>query len=197
MLIATITGRLSDPRIPALIATLEVDDVSVLRLWVTSVFQDLTNGAGSLMARAVTCSQPPGVGRTIAVDIADGKSFFGPVFDNFTSSLEFCLALWGGPFKPEPVQRRRVNRPTLFIVGTRDDRTPPYNVTILAPDFRQATTLTVENGGHELLPDPEVQAEVVRFMRSGAVTRRTLRVPPPRYLSIDDARRPPRRPGPP
>jgi pimeloyl-ACP methyl ester carboxylesterase len=195
LLAGTITGRISDPRIPALIATLEVDDVSVLRLFVTSVFQDMTSGTGSLMARAVTCSQPPGSNRTVAVDVTDAQTFFGPLLDNFVSDLDFCLAVWGGPFKPEPIRSKRVNRPVLFIVGSRDDRTPPYNARLLAADLRTVATLLVEEGGHELLPLPEVQREVVRYFRTGELGRTSLRVPAPRYLSIEDARRPPRRPG--
>lgn len=195
MLAATITGRLGDPRIPALIATLEVDDVSVLRPIVAGVYQDLTAGGGSLMARAVTCSQMPSAARTVAVDVTDGTTLFGPALDNFVTDLDFCVAVWGGPFKPEPVRRRRVNRPALFIVGSRDDRTPPYNARILAEDFRSAVTLVVENGGHELLPEPEVQREVLTFLRTGGVGTRSLTVPPLRYSSIEDARRPPRRPG--
>ena len=173
-----------------------MDDVSVLRSWVTTVFQDLTNGAGSLMARAITCSQPPNLARTIAVDVADAQTFFGPSLDNFILDLDFCLAVWGGPFKPAAVASTSVNRPTLFIVGSRDDRTPPYNASLLASGFRSAVTLVVEDGGHELLPLPEVQQEVVRFLRTGDLGRSSLRVPRPRYLSIEDARRPPRRPGP-
>jgi pimeloyl-ACP methyl ester carboxylesterase len=195
LLAGMITGRIADPRIPALIATLEVDDVSILRHWITATFQDLTNGAGSLMARAVTCSQPPNLDRTIAVDVADAQSFFGPSLDNFILDLDFCLAVWGGPFKTEPIKSKKVNRPALFIVGSRDDRTPPYNARLLAEDFRSAVTLVVEDGGHELLPIPEVQEEVLRYFRTGALGRSSLRVPPPRYLSIEDARRPPRRPG--
>ncbi len=195
LLAGTITGRIADPRIPALVATLEVDDHSVLRPLVAGVFQDLTSGAGSLMSRAVTCSQPPSSARTIAVDVTDGATLFGPLLDNFVSDLDFCLSVWGGPFTLAPVRRRTVNRPTLFIVGTRDDRTPPYNARILAEQFRSAQTLTVENGGHELLPLPEVQRELITFLRGGSSVRGTLRVPTPRYLSIEDARRAPRRPG--
>jgi pimeloyl-ACP methyl ester carboxylesterase len=195
LLAGTITGRIADPRIPALIATLEVDDVSILRHWVTTTYQDLTNGGGSLMARAITCSQPPSLNRTIAVDVTDGQTFFGPSLDNFVFDLDFCLAVWGGPFRPEVIASKNVNRPTLFIVGSRDDRTPPYNARLLAADFRSATTLIVEDGGHELLPVLEVQREVVRYFRTGDLGRTSLRVPTPRYLSIEDARVPPRRPG--
>jgi pimeloyl-ACP methyl ester carboxylesterase len=194
MLAATITGRIADPRIPALIATLEQGDVSILRMWVGGLYMDLVRGGGSLMARAATCSQVPSGARTMAVDVIDGGTIFGPMVDNFTSAPDFCSAI-GGDIVPDRSRRPRLNRPVLLIVGSRDDRTPPANAAMLSAGLRNATTLLVEQGGHELLPEPAVQRAVVAFLRGAALRERRLTVPPPRYLSIDDARQPPRRPG--
>lgn len=194
MLAAIITGRIADPRIPALVATLEQGDVSILRVWVGGMYSDLVSGGGSLMARAATCSQVPSGARTAAVDVIDGGTLFGPMVDNFVSAPDFCSAI-GGDVVPDASRRPRVNRPVLLIVGSRDDRTPPANAAMLSAGLRNATTILVEHGGHELLPEPAVQGAIIAFFRGEAVHERRLTVPPPRYLSIDDARQPPRRPG--
>lgn len=55
--------------------------------------------------------------------------------------------------------------------------------------------LVVENGGHELLTAGVVRDAVVDFLNGRDVSGRHLRVDPPRFLSIEEALRPPRRPG--
>lgn len=190
-----ITGRIADPRIPALIATLEQDDDSILRMWVQTMYDDLAGGAGSLMARAITCSQLPSPRRVSIVDEAAARSMFGPAFDNFSVSAGFCSVL--GEFPDDTTERSDhvLDRPVLLIVGSRDDRSPESNVEHLRAELSDATVLHVENGGHELFPYPRVQRSVVGFFRGAQLPEQALRVDLPRFLSIEDARQPPRRPG--
>ena len=190
-----VSGRLTDPRIPALIQTLEQDDHSVLRLWVESTYNDLAKGAGSLMARAVVCSQRPGSARVNAVDREAQGSMFGPAFDNFALSEEFCAALGMPAEPPTPHLARPLDRPGLIVVGSLDDRTPLSNAVALSREVGNPVILPVEGGGHDLLPTRTVRLTVLDFLVGRPVADRKLRVEVPRFLSIEEARRPPRRPG--
>jgi len=80
-------------------------------------------------------------------------------------------------------------------VGQLDDQTPMGNAAVVAGSFSGSVRLVVENGGHELLTASVVRDAVVDFLSGRDVSGRHLRVDPPRFLSIEEALRPPRRPG--
>src|SRR5262245_6345964 len=190
-----ISGHIADPRIPALIQTLETSDVAILTRWIESMYNDFANGAGSLMARATVCSQRPTTSRVQGVDREASQSMFGPAFDNFTVSETFCRSL-GTPVPAlTPHLAARLDRPVLIVVGTLDDRTFPSNAAELSRELEKPTTLIVENGGHELLPVRAVALAVSDFFAGRDVQGRVIRLDAPRFLSIENAKRPPRRPG--
>ncbi|MBD2703900.1 alpha/beta fold hydrolase [Spirosoma sp. BT702] len=75
--------------------------------------------------------------------------------------------------------------PTLFISGTLDSNTPVSNVDELLPWFSKARQLSVENAGHEdMLPNTEVQKEIIRFFRKLGPSRRSIPLPKPRFVSF-------------
>jgi pimeloyl-ACP methyl ester carboxylesterase len=190
-----IAGRIADPRIPALIQTLEHDDVAILARWIESMYNDFANGAGSLMARGTVCSQRPTTSRIQTINRDASQSMFGPAFDNFALGETFCRSLGTPPPAPTPHLAARLDRPVLIVVGTLDDRTFPSNAAALARELEKPTTLLVENGGHELLPVRAVALAVSDFFAGRDVQGRVLRVDVPRFLSIENAKQPPRRPG--
>jgi len=190
-----VTGHIADPRIPALIQTLENNDVAILARWVESIYNDFANGAGSLMARAAVCSQRPTTARVQAIDHEASQSMFGPAFDNFTLGETFCSALGTPTPAPTPHLAARLDRPALIVVGTLDDRTFPSNAAELSRELVNPTTLIVENGGHELLPVRAVALAVADFFAGRDVHGRVIRVDVPRFLSVESAKQPPRRPG--
>lgn len=68
--------------------------------------------------------------------------------------------------------------PTLLIMATMDGRTPVESQEELLPQFRRATRLTVVNGGHNIFEQSEaVQAEIVGFLREGAVSTNRIELP--------------------
>jgi len=190
-----ITGHIADPRIPALIQTLENNDVAILTRWIESMYNDFATGAGSLMARAAVCSQRPTTSRIQAIDREGSQSMFGLAFDSFVASETFCSSLGTPAPAPTPHLAVRLDRPVLIVVGTLDDRTFPSNAAALSGELETSTTLIVENGGHELLPVRAVALAVSDFFAGRDVEGRVLRVDVPRFLSIENAKRPPRRPG--
>lgn len=190
-----VEGQLTDARLPAFVATTERGDLTILTRWVEGMYNDFSGGAGTLMARALNCSGRPSAARRAKVDALASGSMFGPAFDNFASDPAFCDALGGQPPAPQRRSRIPLAVPALFITGQLDDRTPPGNDAALAEEFARSSRLIVANGGHELLPYGPVRDVVVDFFAGRDVHERVLRDDPPRFMSIDDAKQPPRRRG--
>jgi hypothetical protein len=190
---ALVGGRLSDPRLPALVASLRAGDTRVLAILAGGIYRDLAAGGGSLFGRTVYCSAPASVARErLALRLAAGSTL-GEVFDNVPESPDFCrrIGITPGP-RPAPLPTP-VRAHALFITGTLDDRTPPANAERARSWFTDARTVLVENGGHELLPDDAVQALVAAFFATGRVERTSIVLPPWRFLTVAEALQPPRR----
>jgi pimeloyl-ACP methyl ester carboxylesterase len=71
-----VEGHLTDSRIPAFVATTEQGDLTILTRWVEGIYNDFSGGAGTLMARAVTCSAHPSAARRARVDALSSRSIF-------------------------------------------------------------------------------------------------------------------------
>lgn len=190
-----VEGHLTDSRLPAFIATTERGELAILTRWVEGMYTDFGGGAGTLMARAIHCSSRPSAARKAMVDASVARSKFGPAFDNFASDPAFCDALGGEPPAPQQHAPAQLTAPALFITGELDDRTPIGNDAVLANEFAQSIRLTMANGGHELLPYTSVREVVAEFFAGRDVQGRVLRDDPPRFLSISEAKQPPRRRG--
>jgi pimeloyl-ACP methyl ester carboxylesterase len=189
---ALVAGRAADPRIPALLSSLAGGDTRVLAQLVAGIYNDLAAGGGSLFGRALYCSAPAPAARLQRAAAQATGSLTGAVFDNAPSTAEFCRALGITPGAP-PARTSPLDVSALLITGTLDDRTPVENVAEVETYFRNAQSLIVDNGGHELLPYDTVQAAVLEFFATGAVRTMRLAVPPPNFPTIEQALQPPRR----
>ena len=75
---------------------------------------------------------------------------------------------------------------TLFLTGTLDWNTPPYQAEQVRWGFVNARHIIVENAGHEqVLPQPEIQRAIERFLRGEEVRDVHLALPPLRFVPID------------
>ena len=81
--------------------------------------------------------------------------------------------------------------PALFISGTLDTNTPPFQAEEVRWGFPNSAHLIVENGGHETLPGADVQRVVVDFFKGQSVAGRTVTFERPRFLSVEEAKKPP------
>lgn len=190
---AILTGRLADPRLPALVASLAAGDTRVLSVMVAGTYRDLAAGGGSLFGRAVYCSAPGPEAREQEARRQGRAALLGEVFDNVPTSPEFCRAIGITPGARASPPTRVLDRPALFVSGALDDRTPPGNAERAARYFATAHVVTVENGGHELLPVGVVQELIVRFLWAGRVDSTRLTLPPPRFVTVAEALQPPAR----
>jgi pimeloyl-ACP methyl ester carboxylesterase len=75
--------------------------------------------------------------------------------------------------------------PTLFISGTLDNNTPPFQADEVRKTFRTSTHLVVENAGHEsMLVDTRVQQAIVEYLRGGDVSKTKIALPPLKFLIL-------------
>lgn len=75
----------------------------------------------------------------------------------------------------------RIKHSALLIGGTLDGLTPISEQQAIARDFDDATFLTIENGGHDVII-PETAAAMTAFFRGEKVSRTTLTLTPPRFV---------------
>lgn len=74
----------------------------------------------------------------------------------------------------------------LFLTGTLDFNTPPYQAERIRWGMPNATHLIVENAGHEqILPQPGVQRAILAFLQGQDVRDRTVILPPLRFVPIE------------
>ena len=183
---AIVSQRVHDPKLPALIATLERGDARILTPLVTALYNEIAGGGGSLMGRAIECSDPPSAARIADVDKASRGNLLGLLFDDAVVTPRFCAAL--GLADPTSHLEGPVPfaGPAVIIEGTLDDRTGG-NAADVSPLLTGSVTLAVDNGAHELLPVTQVQDVVVEFFQGRDVSHRHLSVAPPRFLSLEAA----------
>jgi pimeloyl-ACP methyl ester carboxylesterase len=190
---AILSGRLGDARLPALLASLTAGDSRVLGAIAGATYRDLASGTGSAFGLAMYCgSTAPDIRyREAAADTAN--SILGEIFDNRATAPDLCRDIGLRPSPAGTMPDARLAGPALFISGLLDDRTVPENAERARRYFVRSQTVTVENGGHELLPLDMVQSLVAEFFSSGRVSTERLTVAPPRFLTVAEALVPPRR----
>ena len=75
--------------------------------------------------------------------------------------------------------------PTLFISGTLDNNTPPFQANEVRRTFRMSTHVVVENAGHEsMLVDPRVQQTMVEYLGGGDVSKTKIALPPLKFNEL-------------
>ena len=75
--------------------------------------------------------------------------------------------------------------PTLFISGTLDNNTPPFQADEVRRTFRKNTHLIIENAGHEsMVVDTRVQQTMVGYLGGGDVSKTKIALPPLKFKEI-------------
>jgi pimeloyl-ACP methyl ester carboxylesterase len=78
--------------------------------------------------------------------------------------------------------------PTLFISGSLDANTPPFQADEVKTGFKRSIHLVVKNAGHEsMLPNQLVQQTILDFLRGRDVSRVRIALPPLRFLPITNS----------
>jgi pimeloyl-ACP methyl ester carboxylesterase len=172
---------------PALFYTIDQGDYSLF----TRRIEPMYNGfqGRSPMANAVDCSVGWTAERLAEAQRETPSALFSNV--NLQRTAEICkttgVSERGSAFQP----RLWSTLPALFISGTLDTNTPPFQAEEVRWGFPNSTHLIVENGGHETLPGSEVQTVVVDFFKGQDVKGRTVSFERPHFLTVEEAKSPP------
>ncbi|HEX8091078.1 MAG TPA: alpha/beta fold hydrolase [Blastocatellia bacterium] len=171
-------------RLPALFYTIDRGDYSLLVRYIEPLYQDFQGR--SPMANAVDCSVGWSAERLAQARRETPRALFSNV--NLQRTAEICKAVGvtgsGSVLQP----RLWSTLPVLFVSGTLDTNTPPFQAEEVRWGFPNSAHLIVENGGHETLPSSEVQTVVVDFFKGRDVKGRTVSFERPRFLSIEAAK---------
>jgi pimeloyl-ACP methyl ester carboxylesterase len=185
-----IRGDLSDTRafagLPALLYTVEQGDYSIL----TRRMEQLYNGfGGSAMSLATDCAAGWSAGRLARVQREARTALMSNV--NLQWSPDICRLTGSAHLGPHFRSRIRSTLPTLFVSGTLDPNAPSAQAEEARRGFFNGVHLIVENAGHESLPAAEIQNVIVDFFKVQEIRGRTVSLPRPRFISIEEAKSPP------
>lgn len=170
--------------LPALFYTLDQNDNTLLARYI----EPLYNGSQgrSPMANAVDCSVGWSRERLAQARRETAQALFSNV--NLQRTAEICQAVGIRESGSTSEPRLWSTLPALFISGTLDTNTPPFQAEEVRWGFPDSAHLIVENGGHETLPSSEVQTVVVDFFKGKDVKGRTVSFERPRFLSVEEAK---------
>lgn len=172
--------------LPALFYTINQGDYSVLTRQIEPLYNSFKGR--SPMANAMDCSAGWSAERFAQVHRESPQALFSNV--NLQWTPEICKSVGIMENIPAPQLRVWSTLPTLFVSGTLDTNTPPFEAEEVRWGFPNSTHLIVENSGHEMLPSPEVQMVIVDFFKGQDVSNRRVSFPRPRFISIEEAKSP-------
>lgn len=178
-------GRKAD-RIPALVYSLAHRDLSLL----TEIVQDLYNSLSSgftAMQFAVMCSDGWSSGRRQLAQEQASHSVFGDApFVHLDPRL--CSEVSAASPRSDSLLPFWSSVPALLVNGTLDSNAPDFQAEEVLWGLADGRSVSVENGFHETLPSPDVQALVAEFFGGGDVRRRVVQLPPLDFLTIEEAK---------
>ncbi|HEX8154048.1 MAG TPA: alpha/beta fold hydrolase [Thermoanaerobaculia bacterium] len=171
-------------RLPALLYTIDRGDLSLLTRAIAPLHRAMQGR--SPMANAVDCS----IGWSAARVAAAARETPGALFSNVNlqRTAELCSAVGLKPHDPSLQPRLFSRVPALFVSGTLDANTPPFQAEAVRWGFPDSTHLIVENGGHETLPSADVQAVIVDFFKGVNVRGRTVAFERPDFVTVEEAK---------
>jgi len=173
--------------LPALLTSLRDHDYSLFQILVQKSFTGF-QGSMTLIGRTIDCSAPMPAERVARVQQEAQVSRLSNV-RNIHLEPAVCRAAVGTARGTEPNRQALFSPvPTLFISGSMDANTPPFNAETLLWGFPNGTHLIVRNGFHETLPAPPVQSAVIDFFNGQSVGERKLSFDRPQFLTLEDAR---------
>ncbi len=182
-----IPSDLSDTRafasLPALLYTKEQGDYSIL----TRRMEQLYNGFGSsAMSLATDCAAGWSAERLAHANREARAALMSNV--NLQWSPDICRLTGSTNLGSNFRSRIRSRLPTLFVSGTLDPNAPSSQAEEARRGFPNGVHLIVENAGHESLPAAEIQDVIVDFFKGQDVSRRTVSLPRPRFISVEKAK---------
>ena len=174
-------GDTSDlPIFPALFYTIDMGDYSILARFIEKRYNQF--GAGiPVMMQVMDASSGATRARRERIARETKMSLLGNVMNFMDVGDIYGNPDLGDEFR-SPI-RTRV--PTLFVSGTLDNNTPPFQADEVRRHFKNSTHLLVKNAGHEdMLVNPQVQQAITEYLQGQDVSRLKLSLPEVRFLPL-------------
>jgi pimeloyl-ACP methyl ester carboxylesterase len=174
------------PVFPALLLTVERGDPSILAWFVDKRYNQIAGP--NLMAYGMRCSAGATSLRDQEIQVQARHSILGNALNGWYPAVCDALpSIDAGDLFRAPIIS---NVPVLFISGTLDSNTPPYQAEEVRWGMPRATHIIVPNAGHEdLEPNAEVQAVIAEYFAGNDVTSRRIALPTPDFKSVEEAKR--------
>jgi len=183
-------GDLMDPlgfaAAPALLASLAEGDTALFAVKLGQLYNSFSS-VSNVGLVAADCASGADVERVRRMAREAGRSLFRGA-RIVLQRPELCRKIGAADLGPHYRERVYSSVPALFLSGSFDGNTPPYQAEEVRWGFPNAIHLVVANGWHELLPAPDVQQTVADFLAGIDVAGRRIAVPPPRFFSIAEVK---------
>ena len=174
------------PIFPAWFYTMYKGDYSILARFVERRYNQYGGGV-PLMTIVMDASSGTSRARTAKIEAEAKTALLGTMVNFPFPGIDEAV---GSPDLGDKYRSPiRTNVPTLFISGTLDNNTPPFQADEVRRTFRTSTHVVVENAGHEsMLVDTRVQQTIVDYLRGGDVSNTKIALPPLKFNKIPDAK---------
>lgn len=171
---------------PALLYGSAHGDPSLLGRYVEKRWNQLGRGV-ALMPIATDCSSGASALRLQAIAAESPASLFGEITNYPFPGI--CAAIGNPDLGDDFRGPLSTSVPTLFVSGTLDSNTPPFQAEEVRWGLTRATHLIVDNAGHEdTQPMPEGQRAIFDFLAGREVGDRHIALPRPKFLSLAAAK---------
>ena len=171
---------------PAMLHELDRGGSSILSGYVLKRMGGVAGGIG-LMPIVTDCASGISAQRLAQIRAEEPRSFFG----RFTNDPfpDVCRSV-GSPDLGDDYRSPIVSDvPVLFISGTLDSNTPPFQAEEVRWGLTRATHIIVDNAGHEdTFMNRDVGRAIMEFLNGADVSGRAIALPRPKFLSIEAAK---------
>jgi pimeloyl-ACP methyl ester carboxylesterase len=170
------------PNFPAFLYTIDRGDYSMLSRLVERRFNEYSAGVPIMTlvmdaASGATRERDAQIAREARTTLlGDVVNFLFPAIGEVVGNPDL-----GDEFR-SPI---RTDVPTLFVSGSLDNNTPPFQADEVRRQFKQSSHIVVENAGHEsMLDKPQVRQAIVDFLLGKDVGRVKIALPPLQFNPI-------------
>jgi len=170
------------PIFPAWFYTMYHNDYSILARFVERRYNQFSQGI-SLMTAVMDASSGTTKVRIAKIEEQAKTALLGNMVNFPFPGIDDAI---GSPDLGDKF-RSPINTsvPTLFISGTLDNNTPPFQADEVRRTFRQSTHVIVENAGHEsMFVDGRVQQTIVDYLHGVDVSKAKVALPPLKFKEL-------------
>jgi pimeloyl-ACP methyl ester carboxylesterase len=178
-------GDASDlPIFPLLFYTLDQGDTSVLARFIEKRYNQFSPGV-SMMSFVMDAASGATKERDAQIAREAGTALLG---DTVNFPFPEITEAFGNPDLGDGFRSPiKTEVPTLFISGTLDNNTPPFQADEVRKSFTTSTHIIVENAGHEImLVDLRVQQTLADYLRGQDVSKVKIALPPLKFVPLPE-----------